>query len=301
MAIERRALGRTGMQVSIIGFGGSETGYGGASARTVANILNSALDDGLNFIDTAACYGDGEDQIGKAVAHRRRDFYLATKCGHAADGLAGRDWDPKLVARSIDRSLKRLRTDYIDLMQLHSCDASTIRDGRVTEVLRQARSAGKIRFLGYSGDGTDAVCAVESGDFDTLQISVSIADQEAIDLVLPKAAARGVGIIVKRPIANAAWRDTRRSADPYARPYYLRLEKLAYDFLSGDMKESIATALRFTLSTPGVTTAIVGTSKAGRWQENAAIASLGPLPDHQYRTIRERWRQVAPVSWTGQR
>jgi aryl-alcohol dehydrogenase-like predicted oxidoreductase len=301
MAILRRALGKTGMRVSVVGFGGSETGYGGTSARTVAKILGAALDDGLNFIDTAACYGDGEDQIGKAVAHRRAEFYLATKCGHSSGDLVGEDWDPKLVARSIDRSLGRLRTYCIDLMQLHSCDAATIRDGRVVEVLKQARAAGKIRFLGYSGDGEDALCAVESGEFDTLQISVSIADQEAIDLVLPKAAARGMGVIVKRPIANAAWRDARRAADPYARPYYLRLQKLGYDFLAGGVKDSIATALRFTLSTPGVTTAIVGTSKPGRWQENAAIAQAGPLPRAQYDAIRARWREVAAPSWTGQR
>jgi aryl-alcohol dehydrogenase-like predicted oxidoreductase len=296
MAIERRALGKTGMQVSVVGFGGSETGYGGTSPRTVARILNAALDAGLNFIDTAACYGDGEDQIGQAVAHRRREFFLATKCGHSSGDLAGEDWDLKLVARSIERSLERLRTDCIDLMQLHSCDAATIRDGGVIEVLKRARAAGKIRFLGYSGDGQDALCAVESGEFDTLQISVSIADQ-----VLPKAVARGMGVIVKRPIANAAWRDSRRAADPYARPYYLRLEKLGYDFLSRDVKESIATALRFTLSTPGVSTAIVGTSKPGRWQENAAIAQAGPLPQAQYDAIRSRWREVAPKSWTGQR
>jgi aryl-alcohol dehydrogenase-like predicted oxidoreductase len=301
MAIERRALGKTGMNVGVIGFGGSETGYGGTSARTVAKIVNSALDDGLNFIDTAACYGDGEDQIGRAVARRRHDFYLATKCGHAAGDLAGRDWDPKLVERSIDRSLKRLRTDHIDLMQLHSCTVETLRDGRVTEVVKRAREAGKVRFIGYSGDGEDAVCAVESGEFDTLQISLSIADQEAIDLVLPKVRKRGMGVIVKRPIANAAWRDARRAADPYAHPYHLRLQKLAYDFLSGDVKESIAIALRFTLWTPGVDVAIVGTTKPGRWQQNAAIAAAGPLPRAQYDAIRERWRAVATESWTGQR
>jgi aryl-alcohol dehydrogenase-like predicted oxidoreductase len=301
MAIERRPLGSTGLQVSVIGFGGAETGYGGVSPRKVAEIVGAALDQGLNFIDTAACYGDGEDQIGQAVAHRRGEFYLATKCGHSWSRIAGRDWTARLVAKSIERSLKRLRTDRIDLMQLHSCDAATIRDGRVVEVLKRARAAGKIRFLGYSGDGEDAVCAVESGEFDTLQISVSVADQEAIDLVLPGAVARGMGVIVKRPIANAAWRDSQQAADPYARPYYLRLQKLGYEFLKGNVKESIATALRFTLSAPGVSTAIVGTARPGRWQENAAIAQAGPLPRAQYDAIRSRWREVAPKSWTGQR
>jgi aryl-alcohol dehydrogenase-like predicted oxidoreductase len=139
MSIERRTLGRTGMQVSALGFGGSETGYGGHAVATVAKILNSALDDGLNLIDTAACYGDGEDQIGRAVAGRRKDFFLMTKCGHAV-GATGHDWDPKMMARSIDRSLKRLRTDYVDVMQLHSCSAATLREGKAIEVLARARA-----------------------------------------------------------------------------------------------------------------------------------------------------------------
>ena len=174
MNIERRILGRTGMEVGILGFGGSETGYAGTSPAEVAKILNSALDDGLNLIDTAACYGDGEEQIGRAVSGRRGDFFLMTKCGHAA-GLPGADWDPEMLAKSIDRSLKRLRTDHIDVMQLHSCSRDVLRDGAVIEVLSRARDAGKIRFVGYSGDGMDALYAVESGFFDTLQISVSIA------------------------------------------------------------------------------------------------------------------------------
>ncbi len=299
MSIERRILGRTGMEVSVLGFGGSETGYGGHAASTVGAILNSALDDGLNLIDTAACYGDGEDQIGRAVGHRRRDFFLMTKCGHAA-GLAGDDWDPGMMAKSIDRSLRRLKTDHVDVMQLHSCSEQVLRDGRVVEVLLRARDAGKTRFVGYSGDGRDALYAVESGVFDTLQISVSIADQEAIDLVLSRARERNIGVIAKRPIANAVWIDRNAAADWYSRPYWERLQKLNYPFLRGD-SSSVATALRFTLSTAGVHTAIVGTSKPGRWQQNADFAGRGSLPASEYEAIRARWRAVARADWVGQR
>lgn len=287
------------MEVSVLGFGGSETGYGGHAASIVAKILNSALDDGLNLIDTAACYGDGEDQIGRAVGHRRRDFFLMTKCGHAA-GFAGDDWEPRMMARSIDRSLKRLRTDHVDVMQLHSCSEQILRDGRVVEVLRRARQAGKTRFIGYSGDGRDALYAVESGLFDTLQISVSIADQEALDLVLPKARERNIGVIAKRPIANAVWIDRNAAADWYSRPYWERLQKLDYPFIR-ENSSSVETALRFTLSTAGVHTAIVGTSKPGRWQQNAEFAARGPLPEHEYRAVRSRWHAVARPDWAGQR
>jgi aryl-alcohol dehydrogenase-like predicted oxidoreductase len=298
--MEYRTLGRTGLNVSALGFGGSETGYGGHSAKAVEKILNTALDHGLNLIDTAECYGDGEEQIGRAVAARRKDFVLLTKCGHA-DGLGGRDWSPAMLERSIDRSLKRLRTDRVDVMQFHSCSASTLRDDRVIGVLIRARDAGKARFIGYSGDGLDAVHAAEMRIFDTLQISLSIADQEAIDLVLPKARAHGMGVIAKRPIANAAWLYNRLSVGGYARPYYDRLKKLDYDFIRAGGKDAVATALRFTLSVPGVHTAIVGTAKPERWAENAAYVACGALSTEQFDAIRARWRAVARPDWTGER
>ncbi len=296
MPIERRLLGRTGMNVSVVGFGGSETGYGGTAPKVLATILGQAMDNGLNMIDTAACYGDGEAQLGRALAGRRKDVYLMTKCGHAT-GFLGRDWDPKTIARSIDRSLKLLRTDYVDLMQLHSCDAATLRDDRVLGVLIKARDAGKVRYIGYSGDSDDAQCAVESGVFDTLQISVSIADQEAIERILPEAAKRQIGVIAKRPLANAAWRAD--SSDGYSAPYRERLKKLNYEFLS--TPDAAAIALRFTLSVPGVATAIVGTTKPGRWEQNAAAAAAGALSAAEYDSIRARWRSVADASWVGER
>jgi aryl-alcohol dehydrogenase-like predicted oxidoreductase len=298
--MEYRTLGRTGLKVSALGFGGSETGYGGLSPKAVEKILNTALDQGLNVIDTAECYGDGEQQVGRAVGARRKDFVLLTKCGHA-DGLGGRDWSPAMLERSIDRSLKRLRTDHVDVMQFHSCPASTLRDDRVVGVLTRARDSGKARFIGYSGDGADALHAVEMGIFDTLQISVSIADQEAIDIVLPKAGERSMGVIAKRPIANAAWLYNRVSVGGYSRPYYDRLKKLDYDFLRARGGEAVATALRFTLSVPGVHTVIVGTTKAGRWAENAAYVASGALPAEQFDAIRARWRAVARRDWIGER
>jgi len=193
-----------------------------------------------------------------------------TKCGHAplgsaserAGGYAQPDWEPAMLARSVERSLKNLRTDHVDVMQFHSPPLATLKDGRVIEVLHKARERGQARFVGCSIDSDDAVYAVESGAFDTLQISVSIADQEAIERVLPKAGARGMGVIVKRPIANAAWRHGKQPpADWYTRPYWDRLQKLDYDFLRRGVEGAVAVALRFTLGTAGVTTAIVGTTR----------------------------------------
>lgn len=113
--MEKRAFGKTDMEVSVLGFGGAEIGFSGATAETVDRLLGSALDAGLNFIDTAECYGNSEELIGKTMSHRRNDFYLITKCGHAS-GFDAPDWDPQMLSESIDRSLTRLNTDRLDVV-----------------------------------------------------------------------------------------------------------------------------------------------------------------------------------------
>ena len=183
--METRKYGNTGMNVSTLGFGGAEIGKD-VSKTDVATLLNSALDAGLNVIDTAECYGDSEELIGEVLSHRRDDYYLFTKCGHAA-GIEGPDWDAKVLEQTIDRSLKRLKTDYVDVIHLHSCSEEVLRQGAVIEVLQRAKESGKTRFIGYSGDTTDALYAIQTGVFDSLETSLNIADQEAIDLTLPEA------------------------------------------------------------------------------------------------------------------
>lgn len=296
--MERRRLGETDMVASVLGFGGSEIGYERAGARTVARLLGSALDAGLNVIDTAECYEDSEALIGTALGSRRNEIYLLTKCGHPR-GYGRGDWREASLLSSIERSLKRLRTDRLDLIQLHSCELADLRKGEAIIGLERARERGWARYIGYSGDGEAARYAIECGRFDTLQTSVSIADQEALDLTLPLAVNRGMGVIAKRPIANAAWRYARRPAEPYYQPYWSRLRALDYPFLQ-DAARAVATALRFTLAAPGVHTAIVGTKRPERWPENARLLDAGPLPAREVEAIRARWRQVAEPSWTGE-
>jgi aryl-alcohol dehydrogenase-like predicted oxidoreductase len=296
--MEMRQLGKTDMRVSVLGFGGAEIGFEKASADVVAKVLGGALDAGLNVIDTAECYLQSEELIGQAVSRRRDDYYLFTKCGHP-EAPGKEDWRPDSLLRSIERSLQRLRTDRVDLVQLHSCSEAELRKGDVIEALRQARDKGYTRYIGYSGDGQAAKYAVESGAFDTLQISVSIADQEAIDLTLPLAQQRQMGVIAKRPIANAAWRYAQKPDNTYHQPYWERLQKLQYDFLR-DPQRAASVALRFTLGVPGVHTIIVGTTKPDRWRQNAALLEAGPLPREEFDAIRARWREVADPSWVGQ-
>src|SRR6266513_5489121 len=142
--MEKRQLGKTDMQVSVLGFGGAEIGFEGATEETVGRLLTGALDAGLNVIDTAECYEGSEELIGKTVADRRADFYLFTKCGHPR-GVESEDWSPASILESIERSLQRLRTDRLDLIQLHSCSESVLRKGDAVTALQTAREKGYTR------------------------------------------------------------------------------------------------------------------------------------------------------------
>jgi Predicted oxidoreductases (related to aryl-alcohol dehydrogenases) len=143
------------MNVSVLGFGGAEIGFEGAALATVERLLAEALDQGLNTIDTAECYVNSEELIGSAVGKRRQEFFLFTKCGHT-DSTFAPAWSKTEIKGSLNRSLKRLKTDYVDLLQLHSCDQSILEKGEVVEALQEAQKSGKVRFIGYSGDSTDA-------------------------------------------------------------------------------------------------------------------------------------------------
>ena len=298
--MERRKLGKTEMQVSVLGFGGSEIGYEHASPETVAKLLNGALDAGLNVIDTAECYEGSEDLIGQTISHRRKDYYLFTKCGHPR-GIGSEDWSIPSLLESIERSLRRLRTDHLDLVQLHSCSEAILRKGDAITALQSVRDKGYTRHIGYSGDSLAAKYAVESGVFDTLQTSINIADQEALELTLPLAREKQLGVIAKRPIANAAWKEQHKPIESYHHVYWDRLRKLNYDFIrESPLEKSIAHTLRFTLSVPGVHTAIVGTSKPDRWLQNAGMLEAGPLSENEINAIRDRWDDIHARTWIGQ-
>jgi aryl-alcohol dehydrogenase-like predicted oxidoreductase len=298
--MEKRRLGKTDMDVSVLGFGGSEIGYEKASRETVAELLNSALDAGLNVIDTAECYHNSEELIGQTVSDRRKEFYLFTKCGHPHGFGEHANWSKDSILESIQRSLGRLKTDKIDIVQLHSCSDTELRKGEAIGALQTARDRGYVRYIGYSGDGHAARFAVESGAFDALQTSINIADQEAIQLTLPLAREKQMGVIAKRPIANAAWKTGHRPIDSYHHEYWERLRKLNYDFLHDDLEKGISIALRFTLGLPGVHTAIVGTKSPERWKHNAKLLKEGPLDEATFHKIRERWEECAPRTWIGQ-
>ncbi len=304
--LEKRQFGSTDMKVTVLGFGGAEIGFSQTDKDTVAKILNSALDAGLNVIDTAECYAGSEEVIGVTVSGRRNEYFLFTKVGHVDGWGKPEGWTTAGIEKSIERSLQRLKTDHVDLVQLHSCGKDVLEKGECIEALEKAKKAGKTRYIGYSGDSEAALYAVESGKFDALQTSVSFADQEAIELTLPKAIARKMGVIAKRPIANAVWRN---EADPKGNngAYWNRMQKMDLDFTKGDARTAAGpegaagVALRFTLSVPGVHVAIVGTTKPERWRENAELLRAGgPLSKERYEAIRAKWKQAAEPGWHGQ-
>lgn len=289
--METCLFGKTDMQVSRLGFGSYKMSgkAGGSTVEEVSRLLGEALDSGLNVIDTAECYEQSEELIGQAVGHRRSEYYLFTKCGHAA-GLDLPDWSPRLVEQSIDRSLRRLRTDYLDLVQFHSCSQEQLRQGDIIAVLQRARDAGKVRYLGYSGDRRAARYAVQCGAFDALQTSVNIADQEALGRTIPQARAQQMGIISKRSLANAVWKTGHSATDPDEQKYWKRLAALDYDFLHGDLDTIASTALRFTLSVPEVDVVLVGSTNPDHLRYNIALLAAGPLPEPQFQAIRRRWK-----------
>ncbi|MGA2443365.1 MAG: aldo/keto reductase, partial [Tepidisphaeraceae bacterium] len=151
-------FGKTGLDVTALGFGAAEIGFLKPERERAARVLNLLLDEGVNVIDTAAGYDTSEEIIGEAVGHRRSQFVLVSKCGQVA-GLGAEAWSGELISQSIDRSLRRLKTESIDVMLLHGCDEATLRKGEALGALVKAQRAGRIRFAGYSGDNQTAVYA----------------------------------------------------------------------------------------------------------------------------------------------
>ncbi len=280
-----------------MGFGGAEIGFNPEQTQSAVDLLlNSAIDAGLNVIDTAAAYGDSEKMIGKAISHRRKELVLMTKCG-ALDFFTRFDWSKRGVQETITQSLRNLRTDYLDVVFLHSCSVEILRQADCIEGLIRAVEKGYTRYTGYSGDNEAAKYAIELDFFDCLQTSVSIADQIGIETVIPLASSRNIGVVVKRPIANVAWRHKEKPEDSYHHEYWERLQKLRYDFLNKSLEESVAIALRFTMTVPGVSTVIVGTTKSHHLLENIKYIREGELSQEEYQAIRERWQEVADETW----
>ncbi len=268
--MEMNPLGNTGLSVSRLGVGLARIGYEltMSDIEEAGQVLNTALDEGINFLDTAACYDISEELVGRTVAHRRDEYILATKCGHVTDGASGEAWSAQTIQASIDRSLQRLKTDHLDLVQLHSCDTEILQRGEAVEALLDAKQSGKTRFVGYSGDNEAALWAVNSGIFDTLQTSFNVVDQQARIKLFEPAKSKGMGIIIKRPVANGAWR-AGNSPYGYADEYFSRAKMVDGEGpIEEEPGDRIVAAMGFVLAHQQVDTAIVGTRNPAHMQKN---------------------------------
>lgn len=300
--MQNTVLGKTGLEISRLGIGLSETGFNLSEAEEsqASEVLNAALDQGINFLDTSACYDLSEEQVGAAVSHRRSEFVLATKAGHFLPRGEGEDWTADVITKSIDRSLKRMKTDHVDLLQLHSCTIEVLEKGEVIEALQKARDAGKTRFIGYSGDNENAEWAVDSGIFDTLQTSFNLVDQKARTRLLPAAEKQGMGIIIKRPIGNAVWgapQDPRPYAHipSYTEEYFRRARVMqAEGELPTEPDDRILTALGFVMAHDEVDVAIVGTQRPHHLTSNIEMMSNRlPISSESVAALHDRYDRLS--------
>ncbi len=309
--MKKTFLGKTGYPVSPLGFGGAPVGYLKTERDRVSKILNFMLDSGVNLIDTAASYEGSEEMIAATVGHRRGEFVLVSKCGGKLPDIDAPAWSAEMVMQSVERSLRRLKTDQVDVMLLHSCDLATLKKGEALGALVKAVEAGKVRYAGYSGDNETAAYAATLDEIAVVQTSISIADQINIDMVLPHAFRNEVGVMAKRPIANAAWKDSKHQPGLYANyasVYHDRLKQMKFrpadvGIDGPDEKAWPELSLRFTLSQPGVNVAIIGTTNPENAMSNIAAVEHGPLAPAALHKIRAAFLQAQSKSgtaWAGQ-
>ena len=283
--MERREFGGTGLRVPVVGLGAGQIGEREVSEADAGAVLNGALDLGVTLIDTAHGYGASEERIGRHLAGRRDEFVLSTKGGAGVEAHA--DWSPGAVAATIEQSLRRTRSDRLDIFHLHSCPVEVLRRGDLQDVLDAAVEAGKVGVAAYSGDNEHLEAAAGSGRFGSIETSISIADQWNLRHVVGRRPE--LGVIAKRPIANAPWRFAERPTGHYSELYWERMQQLDLD--PGDLGWA-ELALRFTAYAPGVHCAIVGTAKLQNLVRNIDAAGRGPLPGDVLERIDERWARV---------
>ena len=292
--LPKRTLGRTGFEVTTLGYGAMELRGAPAgpeiSDQAAEQVLNAVLDAGINFIDTSIDYGRSEELIGRFISNRRGEYFLASKCGCVPGAGMGADHihTADNIRAGVEQSLRRMKTDYLDLVQFHrSLTRSEFEEHGALETALELKKTGKVRFIGVSGTLPNLFEQLEMGVFDAFQIPYSALQREH-EKVIARAAAAGAGIIIRGGVARGAPEDWQRR-------YYMlpratmreRWEKARLDDLLNGMSR-VEFTLRFTLSNPDLDTTIVGTSDAGHLRDNIAAALKGPLLQGVYQEAKKR-------------
>lgn len=284
--LERRILGRTGLEVTTLGYGAMEL-RGGPRGPEVADdvagdVLRAVLDAGINYIDTSPDYGLSEERIGRYIADRRSEYFLASKCGCLVGapppGAGERPrhvFTAENVRAGVEQSLRRMRTDYLDLVQFHASPSpQELESEGALQALLALRDEGKVRFVGMSGTLPNLLEQIKMGVFDAFQIPYSALEREHEEAVA-LASAAGAGIVIRGGVARGAPTDWARARGTI--PVKDRWEQAKLDEILDGMSRHEFT-LRFTLSDPHLDTTIVGTSSLQHLRENLAAAAKGPLP-----------------------
>ena len=310
--MENSVFGKTGVNVSKLGLGLAQVGFqlGSAEYDTADKILNTALDNGINFLDTAAMYLDSESIVGKSVGHRRDEYFLATKAGTGRTTSPDSEWTYKKMKDSVENSLKDLQTDVIDLVQLHSCETHLLEQGDVIKALQDCKLEGKIKYIGYSGDNEAAMWAVKSNLFDTLQTSYSIADQRArTKNILTEARSRNLGIIAKRPIGNAALLGVKNHYEGQTHDhfgsaydeYFTRIMQMTENIeIELNEIDPIELSMAFTLYRKEINVIIIGSKNNHHVEQNLdymgknleIYQNLIKQYENIYEKLDENWRQL---------
>jgi aryl-alcohol dehydrogenase-like predicted oxidoreductase len=308
MTIETRPLGRTGTDVTILGYGAMELRgqpHGPATAdEDAGRLLNEVLDAGINLIDTSPDYGRSEELIGRYLGHRRDEYFLASKCGcllgpppPGATPPFPHDWSAANVRADVEQSLRRLGTDRLDLVQVHMSPsrAQLDADGTVP-ALMALRDEGKVRFIGMSGILPNLPDHIAMGVFEVFQIPYSAVQRDHEDLITA-AAETGAGTLIRGGAARGtASEDKNWTVQPLSSsgpPAEDRWQAAGLDeLLDGGMSRH-EFILRFTLSHPALSSTIVGTSSLDHLRGNVAIAQKGPLPADLYQRARKALQRAA--------
>jgi aryl-alcohol dehydrogenase-like predicted oxidoreductase len=291
--LPKRQLGRTGLQVTTLGYGSMEL-RGAPRARDTTEaqaetILNAVLDAGINFIDTSIDYGVSEERIGRYISHRRSEYYLASKCGcvvGAAPAVRGQT-SPHVFTRDnilagVEQSLVRMKTDHLDLVQFHiSPSKQTLEQNGALDAVMELKAAGKVRFVGMSGTLPHLHDHIAMGVFDVFQIPYSAMEREH-ETIIAEASAAGSGIIIRGGAAKGAPSEGKQSGLQWER---WRQAKL--DDLLGDMTP-MEFILRFTFTNPDLDTTIVGTANPAHLKTNVDVLLKGPLPAELYTEAKRR-------------
>jgi aryl-alcohol dehydrogenase-like predicted oxidoreductase len=300
--VKYRALGRTGLTVSEIGFGAwgiggrtsGTTSYGDTDDRTSLAALARALDRGITFFDTSAAYGDGHSEglIGEAFAGRRDKVVIATKAGYDSWDRAP-DFSAAAVVASAEKSLARLRSDYIDLLQLHNPPAEALRDPGLRRALERLQAAGKIRAWGVSAKSpVEAIEALTAFEAPMVQANFNMMDVRALDSgLLGEAERRGAGFVGRTPLcfgflSGTITRDTVFPPGDH-RNGWLRAQLDNWIDGAAELLAAVEAppgwdgaqaALRFCLSFPAISSVIPGILTPVEAEANAVASDAGPLP-----------------------